>query len=227
LLKTKFHYAIQLASWSRAGRSPVFRPVTDRFELSGHVEIARTWSQLVSRAGPQTRPAREPGHEPYVMEFGLNQPDYSGQHTIDSLLSDETLRPCESETDCVQFVCACVIFPYKVIFLLIGAINSLCFPATLACLKASDIMLLFKLCMCVCVCVCVNYACGLHCSTSSYQCLKMQKQTQHMVQFYPGENGHGVNCIASFHCYYALIIFRSKRCPRDIISLLHLFLMGF
>jgi len=46
----------------------------------------------------------------------------------------------------------------------------------------------------VCVCVCVNPACDLRCSTSSFQCLKMRKQTQYMVQFYPGENRH--TCIS-------------------------------
>jgi len=32
----------------RPGRRPGFWPVTDRFELSRHVEIARTWSQTGS-----------------------------------------------------------------------------------------------------------------------------------------------------------------------------------
>jgi len=34
-------------SGRRPGRRPGFRPVTDRFELSRHVQIARTWSQRV------------------------------------------------------------------------------------------------------------------------------------------------------------------------------------
>jgi len=36
-VKAKFHYAIQLVSWSQTG---------SRFELSRHVKIARTWSQI-------------------------------------------------------------------------------------------------------------------------------------------------------------------------------------
>jgi len=42
----------------RAGRRPGFRPVADKFELSRHVEIARTWSQPGSLAAG-LRPARE------------------------------------------------------------------------------------------------------------------------------------------------------------------------
>jgi len=45
-VKAKFHYAIQLASRSqtssRAGRRPAANPSATRFELSRHVEMART-----------------------------------------------------------------------------------------------------------------------------------------------------------------------------------------
>ena len=87
----KFDYAIQLSS-SRAGRRPGFRPVADRFKLSRHVEIARTWSQtgsqlvcdqLATCIAPD-RPnsimlssslaGREPACElDSVMEFGVKQ----------------------------------------------------------------------------------------------------------------------------------------------------------
>jgi len=82
------------ATSSRAGRRPGFRPVVDRFELSRHVQIARTWSQTGSQlicdllatwiAPDRTisitlsnslaagRPARELVRElDSVMEFGL------------------------------------------------------------------------------------------------------------------------------------------------------------
>jgi len=85
--------SIKLSS-SRAGRRPGFRPVVDKFELSRHVEIARTWSQtgsqlvcelLASWIAPNRPnsitlssslagriPAGEPARElDSVMEFGL------------------------------------------------------------------------------------------------------------------------------------------------------------
>jgi len=43
----------------RPGRRPAFRPVADRFELSPHIEIARTWSQTGSGHIPLRYPARE------------------------------------------------------------------------------------------------------------------------------------------------------------------------
>ena len=54
-LKAKFHYAIQLASWSQTSREPV----CDRLELSGHVEIALTCLRQVCDLDS-------------VMEFGHN-----------------------------------------------------------------------------------------------------------------------------------------------------------
>ena len=53
---------------SQAGRRPGFRPVADRFELSRHVEVARTWSQTSSSSRAGLRPASELDS---VTEFGL------------------------------------------------------------------------------------------------------------------------------------------------------------
>jgi len=46
---SKLARASRSATSSPAGRKPGFRSVADRFELSRHVEIARTWSQTGSQ----------------------------------------------------------------------------------------------------------------------------------------------------------------------------------
>jgi len=68
---SKFHYTIYLATWLVSwfatwpvtcfgcGRRLGFRHVTDRFKLSRHVEIARTWSQTGSGHIPLRYLARE------------------------------------------------------------------------------------------------------------------------------------------------------------------------
>jgi len=86
--------AIQLASWSQtsseAGRRPGFRPVADRFELSRHLEIARTWSQTGSQL---VAPARELIRELLASWIA---PDRPNSITLSSSLADR--RPAREPT---------------------------------------------------------------------------------------------------------------------------------
>jgi len=48
-LSCTIHLASRSATSSRAGLRPDFRSFADRFELSRHAEIGRTWSQTASQ----------------------------------------------------------------------------------------------------------------------------------------------------------------------------------